>query len=272
VNHQKPTEFHIAKRRLQSTLVRILISACASAFTLAFTTVLATNPGIALTDAEQNARIIKDLTAAIKRNPKNWCNYEKRAVAYHLLGDNRKAIADYSKAISLDTKQPSLYESRALRYADMKQFSKAIKDCNTALGLIPHDYIKYEYADTYVTRAQVYRKDKQYKKALADCNTAIGFAPNVASLSAVTRSGSYFNSVIARHGIASAYKERAMLYYQQGKLKNAIADLSKSISIEPKSAASYAMRAIVYQKLGMTEKASADVNTAKTLAPELIHD
>lgn len=268
MNHQKPTEFHTAKRRLQSTLACILILV----FTSVFTAALATNPGIAFSDAEQNARSIKDLTAAIKRNPKNWSSYEKRAMAYHLLGDNSKAISDYSKAISLDAKQPSLYESRALRYADMRQFSKAIKDCNTAIGLIPHDYIKYEYADTYVTRAQVYRKYKQYKKALADCNTAVGFAPKVASLSALTRSGTYFNSVIARHGIASAYRERAMLYYQQGKLNNAIADLSKSISIEPKSANSYAMRAIVYQKLGMTEKASADFNTSKTLAPELIHD
>jgi Tfp pilus assembly protein PilF len=65
----------------------------------------------------------------------------------------------------------------------------------------------------------------------------------------------------------AAYSNRGIFYSNLGQWDNAIADLTKSIDINPKYPASYANRGIVYGSLGQQEKAIADFSKAITIDP-----
>ena len=62
-----------------------------------------------------------------------------------------------------------------------------------------------------------------------------------------------------------AYNNRALAYMLLGNFKQAIADATKAIQINPKYVPAYQLRGKIYQKLGDEAKAQADFAKAKEL-------
>lgn len=71
---------------------------------------------------------------------------------------------------------------------------------------------------------------------------------------------------------AYGYYNRGRLHEQLGRYENALQDLSKSISLDPKLACSYHVRALTYAALGKRSLAQSDYDKAVSLDPELLKE
>lgn len=66
---------------------------------------------------------------------------------------------------------------------------------------------------------------------------------------------------------AKIHTELAALYYQQGSLKTALAEIDSALRIDADFAPAYDMRGLVYMQLGENRKAANDFQRAISLAP-----
>ena len=64
---------------------------------------------------------------------------------------------------------------------------------------------------------------------------------------------------------ATAYNNRGVVYYKQGKFDEAIADYTQAIRIDPNFALTYSDRGNAYDEQGDKAKAEADFAKAKEL-------
>src|SRR5205807_2238068 len=76
---------------------------------------------------------VKDLTEAIRLDPKDASLYHSRAQAAAFKGDLDRAIADFTEAIRLDPKYTSAHYNRGLAYEKKMDLEKAIQDYTAAI-------------------------------------------------------------------------------------------------------------------------------------------
>jgi tetratricopeptide (TPR) repeat protein len=70
----------------------------------------------------------------------------------------------------------------------------------------------------------------------------------------------------------AALDSRAMVYFRQGKLNEALADLNAALDARPAQAESLFLRAQVERKLGQLDKAGQDVAGARLISPRVDED
>ncbi len=97
----------------------------------------------------------------------------------------------------------------------------------------------------YNNRARYYRELKDYDKAIKDYDASL----------ALKEKGGTYNS-------------RGKLYFDQGKNKEALADYTRGIEVEPDLGELYVNRAAVYGMLGNLDAALKDVNRGLELDPD----
>jgi tetratricopeptide (TPR) repeat protein len=85
----------------------------------------------------QTARVLADLTEAIRLNSSCCYLYYNRANVYILRHDYQHAVDDYNRALELDANLAEAYYNRGLVQIALKQQQKAIADLSKAgeLGL-----------------------------------------------------------------------------------------------------------------------------------------
>lgn len=97
----------------------------------------------------------------------------------------------------------------------------------------------------YNNRARYYRELKEYDKAILD-----------------------YNSSLALKERANTYNSRGKLYFDQGKIKEALADYTRGIELDPDLGELYINRAAVYGMMGNLQQALTDVNKGLELDPD----
>ena len=127
------------------------------------------------------AGAIKDLSTAIRLNPKNWRAYGNRGWAKLESKDYKGAIRDLTKAIKFH-KNADLYNVRAKAYIKLKKHKKAVQDFTEAIKLnIRKKAPKMKIAFIYYDRGSAKFALKDYTGALKDFTNAIKYYPKYAA-------------------------------------------------------------------------------------------
>lgn len=122
-------------------------------------------------------KAIKELTKAIKLNPKGIYGFTFRGMAYSQLGQYDQGIKDYSKVIELNPNDSSNYYQRGHIYFLLEQHEKSIIDFTKAISLNPNNYF------AYMERGLIYSEINQNDKAKKDFEKVISLNPDDITLS-----------------------------------------------------------------------------------------
>ena len=110
---------------------------------------------------------VNDLTAVIKKHPKDYRAFCERAAVYKNEGRISEAIDDFSQAIHLQPKNSCLHRCRGLAYLNAGSMEKAIADFDQAVTLSPKSHAEFW------ARATAYKELGEYAKAISDYSKAI---------------------------------------------------------------------------------------------------
>lgn len=123
------------------------------------------------------------------------------------------------------------------------KYTDAVKQCTRALEVRP------SFEEALITRAGAHKILRNYPAAIAD----------------------YTELIRVSNGMAMAYFYRAELYAKTGRNNDAVADLTSSITKDPKglfAARSFYERGLIYDKLGKSDAAQADYWSAVKIKPD----
>ncbi|HSI88188.1 MAG TPA: tetratricopeptide repeat protein, partial [Pyrinomonadaceae bacterium] len=169
--------------------------------------------------------------------------HNNRAIAYREIGNDDPALADYNKAIELDGANPNFYVNRANLLKARGDADGAIRDYSKAIELKP------DHINAYINRGVAYNDKQDRDKAIADYTKAIELDPQ--------QTQAYYNRAVAYTAMQSfdkalpdlnkfidsgepppamlsdAYLNRGIVQYYVGDLAKAVADMTKSIELNP---------------------------------------
>lgn len=227
-----------------------------------------------LLDSNQKVADLADCNLLIKADPeaKRFTNiYTMRANAY--LNDDQieKARADINRAIALKQESPGRYIVSYRLHQTRGEYKEALADINHLL-----QSEKAQSAYFYKVRALNYESLKEWDKALADWSSAIKANPKDAELlrerARLYGARQKLDLSIKDYGSMLkidakdelAFELRGKAQYKIGNYKECIADLTRSLELDPCAASStYETRALAYEKLGDKINAAKDRESAR---------
>jgi tetratricopeptide (TPR) repeat protein len=177
---------------------------------------------------------------AVAQDPQYGPEYNSRGVVYFEMGQFDKAVKEYSEALRLNPKQTWPFENRGTAYLKLKDYDKAIADFTKALELKP------TRAELYNLRGLAHRQKGDITAALDDYGNAIKLQPN---------------------NVIALFNRAVALAQMGGKSEQALEDLSKAVSINPKFKEAFFQRAKVYQADKRYEEAIKDFSKVTELDP-----
>jgi len=200
--------------------------------------------GTVYSELERYERAISDFDQAIKLKPDQYFSYFNRAAAYAKLGKPDRAIADYGEVIKLVPGYLTAMVNRAAIYRDLGQPQLALADLNRAIEGNP------QFANALRDRAKLYKENNRPDLAVADFSRA---------------RDAYDIGVSVRPDDLELLTSRADAAYEAKRWRNAIADYSKVIERDPKTAAPYVRRAESYTNTGDFAAGLTDTEAALNL-------
>ncbi len=188
----------------------------------------------------QYKRALKDFDKAIELGGNSSDVFEGRGNAWFGLEEIEKAIDDYTRAIK---RQPTVeaYCNRGRAHASLGQSGKAIADLTKALELDPED------ADARFYRGEAYRDRMDLARAEADFSQAIEFSDG------------------EEDWLDECYLYRGGIHCDTNRTDEALADLNRSLELDPRSACALVFRANTYCRMKDYRKALADYEKAVRL-------
>ena len=156
--------------------------------------------------------------------------------------DARSDVDKYTQEINANPNNAVAYAGRANAYVILQNYDRAISDTNKALEIDPN------YAAAYGVRGMCNFFLGQYERSVSDLSKAVQLDPD-----------SKNNDIF--------YEARGEAYMRLRKNNEAIADFTKSISINPSNAKLYALRGGLYLLMENYNVALDDMNKALTLNP-----
>ncbi|KAI8823702.1 uncharacterized protein EV422DRAFT_585274 [Fimicolochytrium jonesii] len=212
------------------------------------------------------ANAIKEFTPCIQLNPQFSKAYYHRGISKLHLRDE-DGTYDLDKAIKLDPDFFEAYIARASYYQSKGEYNLAIDDCDEASRIEPtsiracllkgacncklgefdmaiQDFTKAMVIDrtshyALYNRAVTYQLMKEYESAIKDYSTAMLLCSD-----------------------SNAYRNRGLLYWQQGDPENALIDLYAARDAFPEDAKLRALLGLCLQKLGKVEQAIEEFSSA----------
>ncbi len=224
-------------------------------------------------DSDNATKAFFAVNEAVKVNANRPRAYKLRAQANYQLDKTPAALSDLNAAIKLDAKDPVLFFDRGRAYQSLNKPALAIKDFDASIALTPDvDVLGYrgkQYAAlgktdkaiadytaaikeqprshwAFIQRSLLYRDSKKdFVQALKDIDKAIALAPNS----------------------VDDWELRAETLVKANRLKEAVADATKMIEMEPQSTQGYSMRSRVYKAMEgpKSNNAAADLATIEKL-------
>lgn len=182
--------------------------------------------------------------------------YDRLGTSQRRLGKTTQAFKSYESALKSNPKSVSVYENLASLHNQKGNKAKALEYINTGISLEP------ESANLYLLRSKIYENLGKKDLAQQDLKYILSFAPdNIFARTGLAnlkkRSGDLegalkdYNQLISEKPESLLYSGRGDIYLKMKKTKEALADVNKSISVDPKFAQAYVTKA---QILFDTEK------------------
>lgn len=185
------------------------------------------------------------IDAAIAIEPSSPLYRFTRGEIYYALGDNMKAVISYDHAVRYNPAYVEAYYKRGLAWYELKDYRVALDNFNMALSLSP------QHLYSMKGRADALRAQRDYTRAADAYENALRFAPGTRGVAPTLPSELYddlgychfqlgqYDKTIADEkralagdrNFADAYFNRGYAYYRQGKLADAIEDLTKAIGL-----------------------------------------
>lgn len=182
---------------------------------------------------------LEDLDEAVRTDATYAHAYVNRAICLKHKGKLPEALEDYDRAISLNPEDAVAHCYRALAFLDQKRFQEALADCNKAVSL------KDDYAEAFYYRARILFDMGEFHKAITDWEKAIALGrrdPNTFDwLGNAYSKVEEFAKAIASYNMATqldpnyaaAHVNRAVIYEQQGKAREAMEDFERYLTLNP---------------------------------------
>jgi len=185
------------------------------------------------------------IDAAIAIEPGSALYRFTRGEYYYALGDNMKAVISYDHAVRSNPTYVQAYYKRGLAWYELKDYKVAIDNYNMALSLSPqHLYAMKGKADALRALKDYTRAAEAYENALRLALNTRGVAPTLPSELYNDLGICYFQlgqydktigdekrAIAEDRNFADAYFNRGYAYYRQGRLADAIEDMTKAISL-----------------------------------------
>jgi tetratricopeptide (TPR) repeat protein len=235
-------------------------------------------------DPERTIRGCTELTQMEKLPPQRLpLVYARRAGAYVAKNDLERAIADYTESIRLK-EDANTYYRRGNVYRKLKEFDRAIADYDKSAALNPNSTVALS------ARASTYDEKGDKQRAAAEYATLLEIEPTNEAVWTIWKSTSYsicvgeketpaairactaLLNVPQQHRdppqkIADIYFRRGFRFDQSGAVKEAMADYTESIRLDPRNSRPYKMRSVLYWKSKQNSLAIADSSAAIEMNP-----
>lgn len=165
--------------------------------------------------------------------------YANLASLHSMKGNKIKALEYIQKGLQVDDKNPDLYLTRSKIYDGQGKKDLAINDLNQILTFAPDNI----FAKTGL--ATLKKNNGDLDGALKDYNQLISEKPE-----------------------SLLYNGRADVYLKMKKYREALTDVNKAVSIDPKFSQSYVTRALILFDTGKPKEACDSLDKAVTLGYE----
>ncbi|MFZ4402326.1 MAG: tetratricopeptide repeat protein [Bacteroidales bacterium] len=198
---------------------------------------------------------LSEFNYLIKNREGNYSYYLGRGKVYYSKKKYEDALADFNKAIVLNNNNAEVYIERANTLNIMKEHKEALESINKALILDPVN------KEAIYSRALIYYENEDYDKALNDFLDYCTKDPNKPIVNFFI--GEIYNGK-EKYELAQSYltksidlnmegvyalAQRSLAFVRLHKYDEAIADLSKAISIDSNSANLYVSRGNIYYEI-----------------------
>jgi len=221
-------------------------------------------------DAGKYKEAIDDLKRAEKVNPTCAAIYKSQTEIYAVEKQYAKAIVSATAAIKYGADRPdrNIFHARSMMYSALGQYKNAIEDMNQYLKIEPGKHRGYMW------RGTAYEQDRQYEKAIADYTTAMKKSNSYEyrfHISRVLQKQGKMNEAIAQMSEVikqnpqedEGWNKRGNLYFSAGKYKEAVNDFTHALETNFGSEETiYRARARAYEKLGQHDLAQKDLKKA----------
>jgi tetratricopeptide (TPR) repeat protein len=185
-------------------------------------------------------RAIRDLSEAIRLDPRNVFALSSRAIAYHRKGDRDRAIADYRQADTVD----------AAKLGEMTATSAELKEIGAAAQR-PSDV-----AHSAITGRALSTTQQDYD----DCQQASDLNRSIAGCTRIINDPS--ESASKR---IIMYLRRGFAYLAQDNIDRAIGDYNEVLKLDPRNIFALTSRAMAYYRKGNRDRAITDYRQANTV-------
>jgi len=186
-----------------------------------------------------------DFTNSLDINPKYGKVYYYRAVSYKDCKEYQLAINDCNKALELysESKEslPTIYNMKGIAEDFLGDYKNSIEDFSKAIELHP------KFGRAYINRGDVYKEIKEMGSAISDYNHSIPLFDK------------------DKITLASIYQKIGNCDYQEFHYKEAIADQTKAILLDPKYGLAYWYRGASYYRNNQIKESLADFKIAFSL-------
>ena len=175
----------------------------------------------------------KSYESALKSNPLSAAVYANLGSIHNQKGSKTKALDYLNKGLKIDDQNVEMYLTRAKVYENLNKKDLAEKDLNQILTFAPENI----FARTGL--ANLKKRNGDLEGSLKDYNKLLSEKPE-----------------------SLLYNGRADVYLKLKKYKEALADVNKAISIDPKFSQSYMTKALILFDTAKEKEACASLDKA----------
>jgi tetratricopeptide (TPR) repeat protein len=241
------------------------------------------DPGLGRLDSEAfekaKAAAIAHSTRAVELDPKNWKRYYHRSAVFTVFLMTDEVIKDLSTAIRLEPKLSDAFYARALTYVDEGECEKAVSDFSAVVALkyVNYDNERVTPENVLFERGKCYVSLAEYDLGIVDLRAVSLINPEHEKarfgLGMLYSTRKLYAEAIKEYSAVIEldpehpryYFNRAVAYLVMKKPALALQDFNKAIELEEDQAEFYEGRARAYRQLGKKALQLKDDQTAKKI-------
>ncbi|MCQ2348241.1 MAG: tetratricopeptide repeat protein [Paludibacteraceae bacterium] len=217
---------------------------------------------------------LKDLNAAIERNPFNPGAYYTRGYVQRMLHDYEAAEQDFTQALVYSPENKTYTLLRADVRSAMEHYDEAITDLDLLLRKEPDAAnIHFEKGVVYLNKKDTLSARDCFVKAteLEAYNSGNWSALGLINMQLGNEDEALANltkAITLGSKWAGDYVNRSILYHRRNNFRGALADMDMAVELEPNDAHSHFNRGVLRQQVGDYNRAEEDFRRAGDLAPD----
>ncbi|CAG8742356.1 19101_t:CDS:2, partial [Cetraspora pellucida] len=184
-------------------------------------------------------------------------SFENRSMIYYALKDYNEALINVNKALEIGPESLHAFKLRGEIHRVLGNYDQGLVDLNRALGINSKD------SSTLVIRGILYSNLGDYHRALADLDKAVteSISFKTTPVSSVSQSWiNLFDLTEAYQEDIIALRVRSSLHKVLKNYNQALADLNRSLEIDPISDSALLDRSCLYSELKNHNQALIDLN------------